>query len=140
MFIQSSALYAENFAWQTDEVSVPFAEAAIAVSFTNCSAEGPLEEALSGYDWIEFHWPQVRSLIQEQAFAFYEPYADAVPGVPRFDAADQLWGTEVLLSIELSSKHQFSITMRFEWQEEDDPHQITFYVVDGRCQTHSVDG
>ena len=133
-------LYAEDVDWQTDEVSVPFCDTPIEVCLADGSDDGPSQAALAGYDWIESNWQQVRDLIQEQAFRFYEPYADAVDGVPAFDAPEQLWGTEVVLSVRVFSKDDFTVTLRFRWQEEEDPHVVTFYVEDGQCETHSVDG
>jgi hypothetical protein len=133
-------LYPEDVDWQTDEALVPFCNTPIAVCLADGSDDGPSEAALSGYEWIESHWREVLGLIQDQAFDFYEPYADAVAGVPAFDAPEQLWGTETLLSVRVFSKDDFTITMRFTWQEDADPHEITFYVEDGQCETHSVDG
>lgn len=133
-------LYAEDVDWQTDEVSVPFSKSPIEVCLADGSDDGPSQAALSGYEWLESHWQEVLGLIQEQAFAFYEPYVDAVPSAPKIDTPKQLWGTEVLLSVRVFSKDDFTVTMRFAWQDDDDPHAITFYVEDGKCETHSVDG
>ncbi len=133
-------LYPEDVDWQADEVSVPFYKTPIAVCLAAGSDDGPSEAALSGYDWIESHWQEVLGLIQNQAFDFYEPYADAVAGVPAFDSPEQLWGTETLLSVRVFTKDDFTVTMRFTWQKDQDLHEITFHVEDGRCETHSVDG
>lgn len=133
-------LYPEDVDWQTDEVSVPFCDNPIAVCLAEGTDDGPSQAALSGYGWIESHWQEVHRLIQEQAFRFYKPYAAAVEGVPTIDGPEQLWGTEVLLSVRVFSKDDFTVTLRFTWQEHEDPHEITFYVEEGRCKTHSVDG
>lgn len=133
-------LYPEDVDWQTDQVSVPFCKAPIAVCLADGSDDRPSKEALSGYDWIESHWREVLVLIQDQAFEFYKPYADAVAAVPEFESPEQLWGTEVLLNVRVFSKDEYTVTFRFRWQQEQDPHEITFYVEDGRCKTHSVDG
>jgi len=133
-------LYPEDLDWQTEEIVVPFSGTPIGVCLANGSVEGPSEAALSGYDWVESHWHEVRGLIQGQAFDFYRPYADAVAGVPTFDAPEKLWGTEILLWVRVFSKDRFSVTLRFAWQEDEDPHEITFYVEGGSCSTHSVDG
>lgn len=133
-------LYPEDVDWHTDEVSVPYCKTSIAVCFAGGTDDGPSEAAISGYDWIESHWSEVLGLVQDQAFDFYGPYADAVTGVPVFDAPEQLWGTETVLSVRVFAKDDFTVTMRFSWQEEQDPHEVTFYVEDSRCDTHSVDG
>jgi hypothetical protein len=133
-------LYPEDVDWQTDEVFVPFCKTPIAVCLADGSDDGPSAAALSGYDWIESHWPEVLELIQDQAFDFYRPYAVAIAGVPAFDSAGQLWGSEVLLGVRVFSNDDFTVTLRFTWQEDQDPHEITFFVEEGRCETHSVDG
>lgn len=133
-------LYPEDVDWQTDEVAVPFCDTPIEVCLADGSDEGPSESALSGYDWVESHWQEVLTLIQDQAFAFYTPYAEAVEGIPSFDKPEQLWGTEMLLCVRVFSKDYFSVSLRFSWQENEDPHDITFYVEGGACLTHSVDG
>ena len=133
-------LYPEAGGWQADEASVPFSSSPIEVWLAGGSGSGPSEAALSGYDWLQSHWEHVRGMIQDEAFRFYESYADAVAGVPTFDDPEQLWGTEVLLSIDVFSKDRFSVTLRFAWQKDEDPHEVTFYVEDGRCRTHSADG
>ncbi|MEM8960798.1 MAG: hypothetical protein AAGD38_04905 [Acidobacteriota bacterium] len=133
-------LYPEDVDWQTDEVLVPFYKTAISVCLAGGSDSGPSIAALSGYDWIESHWAEVLKLIQNQAFEFYRPYADAVAGVPVFDSPERLWGTETLLDIRVFAQDDFTVTMRFAWQERGDPHQVAFYVEEGRCDTHSVDG
>ena len=133
-------LYPEDVDWQTDAVSVPFSDTAIEVCLADGSDEGPSQDALAGYEWLESHWQQVRGLIQEQAFDYYEPYAETVDGVPSFETPEELWGTEVVLSVRVSSKADFTVTLRFTWQEDDDPHDVTFYVENGGCTTHSVDG
>ena len=133
-------LYPEDVDWQTDEVSVAFSKTPIAVCLADGPDDGPSQAALSGYDWLESNWPEVLRLIQDQAFEFYESYADAVAGVPPFNTPEQLWGSESLLSVRVFSKDDFTVTMRFIWQEDQDPHEITFYVEDGGCETHSVDG
>lgn len=133
-------LYPEDVDWQTDEVSVQYSPSPIEVCLAGGTDDGPSQAALSGYEWVESNWQEVCSLIQDQAFEFYEPYAAAVDGVPSFDTPSQLWGTEVLLSIRVFAEDDFTVTLRFNWQEDDDPHEITFYVEDGRCETHSADG
>lgn len=121
--------------------SVPFASRPIEVCLAG-EDEGiaPSSDSLAGYDWISAHWPRVLDLIADQAFDFYEPYRDAVASVPKFESPGAMWGTEVLSSVRVRSKDDFEVSLRFAWQEEDDPHVITFYVEDGRCRTHSVDG
>ncbi|GMV79989.1 MAG: hypothetical protein AMXMBFR7_11730 [Planctomycetota bacterium] len=133
-------LYPEDVDWQTDKATVPFSNTPIEVCFANGSKDGPWPAALTGYDWIESHWSEVLGLIQDQAFDFYSPYADAVAGVPVFASPEKLWGTEELLCVRVSTKDDFEVTLRFKWQEKEDPHVITFYVEKGRCETHSVDG
>lgn len=134
------ALYLEDTDWNSDDVSVPFAENLIDVSLANGSRNEPSVAALSGYQWIQNNWQAVLSLIQEQAFEFYSPYADAFEGVPRFDTPTDLLGSEILRYLRVFNKDDFEITLRFKWQEPDDSHEITFYVEDGKCKSHSVDG
>jgi len=50
------------------------------------------------------------------------------------------WGTEEVMSVRVRSKADFEISLRFAWQEAEDPHVVTFYIEDGECLTHSVDG
>lgn len=133
-------LYLEDVDWQTDEASVPFCKTPVEVCLAGGSETGPSQAALSGYDWIESHWQKVLVLMQDQAFDFYEPYADAVASVPVIDTSTQLWGTESILNVRVFAKDDFSVTMRFTWQEDEDPHEVTFYVEDGKCEVHSVDG
>ena len=101
---------------------------------------GPTEHALKGFVWLQNEWSEVLELFEEQACQFYAPYADAVPSVPKFETSEQFWETSILLSVRVFSTKTYSVTMRFTWQEDDDPHEITFYVEDGVCLTHTVDG
>ena len=133
-------LYHEDVDWQSDQAAVSFCHSPIEVCLADGSDDGPSEAAMSGYEWVESHWEQVRELIQDQAFEFYEPYADAVDGVPKFESPSQLWKTEIVLGLRMFSRDEFSVTLRFEWQQNDDPHEVTFYVEGGKCESHSVDG
>lgn len=133
-------LYLEDTDWNADEVRVPFADNLIGVSLANGSENEPSQAALSGYQWIQSNWQGVLSLIQEQTFEFYSPYADAFGGVPSFDTPADLLGSEILQYLRVFDDDKFEITLRFRWQEPDDSHEITFYVEDGRCKSHSVDG
>jgi hypothetical protein len=42
--------------------------------------------------------------------------------------------------VRVRSRTDFTVTLRFAWQEAEDLHLITFYIEDGQCLTHSVDG
>ena len=66
--------------------------------------------------------------------------ADAVTAVPRFAHPSDLWGTERLLSLRIFAAGDFTVTLRFDWQDPSDPHEITFYVEGGACITHTADG
>jgi hypothetical protein len=133
-------LYPEDVDWQTDAVTVPFCQFPIAVCLAEGNGDGPSDDAIAGYEWVAAHWKDVLRIIEGQAFRFYEPYAAAITGVPKFDLPTQLWGTEVVQSIRLFSKDDFEVSIRFTWQLPDDPHVVTFYVEGERCLTHSVDG
>lgn len=133
-------LYPEDDDWQADEVTVPFAGDPIDVCLAGGTDDGPSAEALLAYEWCEQNWGGVLTLIQDQAFEFYLPYADAVSSVPKFETADALWGTEEVISLRVFSKNDFTVTLCFSWQEEADPHLVTFYVEEGACKSHSVDG
>ena len=134
------SLYLEDLDWNAEDVSVPFVENLIGVSLADGSENGPSRAALSGYQWIQSNWQAVLSLIQEQAFEFYSPYVDAFDGVPGFRTPKDLLGSERLQYLRVFGKDDFEITLRFDWQEPGDGHEITFYVEGGRCNSHSVDG
>lgn len=133
-------LYPDDVDWQSDSATVRFSDAPVEVCLANGTETGPSAVALAGYEWVAANWPQVLRSIENQAFDFYEPYAAGVPGTPGFDSPSELWGTEELLSILVFSKDDFSVSMRFAWQQASDPHIVTFYVENGVCETHSVDG
>ena len=133
-------LYQEDVDWQTDEVTVSFCKAPIGVCLANGSDDGPSAMALDGFEWVETHWDEVLAIIQDQAFEFYDPYFDAFEDIPKFDSANDLWGTGILLYLRLFSKTDFTVSMRFAWQKEEDSHQVTFEVEEGECFTHTVDG
>ncbi|MCH9694167.1 MAG: hypothetical protein K0U72_06630 [Gammaproteobacteria bacterium] len=134
------ALYLEDTDWNADDVRVPFAEDLIGVSLANGSETEPALAALYGYQWIQSNWRAVLSLIQEQAFEFYSPYVDAFNGVPIFATPADLLGSETLRYLRVFDKDNFEITFRFAWQERGDSHEITFYVENGKCEAHTVDG
>jgi hypothetical protein len=134
------SLYLEDDDWNAEDISVPFVETSVCVSLADGSKNGPSRAALSGYQWIQGNWQAVLSLIQEQAFEFYSPYADAFDGVPGFHTPKDLLGSERLQYLRIFGKDHFEITLRFDWQEPGDTHEITFYVDGGRCNSHSVDG
>ena len=134
-------MFPEDTDWIASEAKVPFAASPIEVCL--CGEEGaagPSQEALVAYDWLSSHWADVFRLIEGQAFAFYEPYRDAVSSVPEFASPHLLLGTEEVCGVRVRSKDDFEISLRIAWQEAEDPHVITFYVEDGQCLTHSVDG
>ena len=133
-------LYPEDVDWCTDAVAAPFSTTPIQVCLAEGSETGPSDIALAGYGWLETHWMDVQKLMESQAYSFYEPYAESVSSIPRFGSADELWGTETVLNVSVFAADNFTVTLRFEWQEEDDPHEITFYIEGGKCETHSVDG
>ena len=133
-------LYPEDVDWQTDETIVPFSGEPIAVCLAEGSSAGPSAEASAGFDWIAANWSSVLTLIQSQAFQFYEPYLEAVPGTPDFQEPEQIWGTEILSSVRVTAEDEFEVTMRFVWQADADPHEVTFYVENGQCESHTVDG
>lgn len=126
--------------WLAENVAVPFASESVSVLFTDGDENGPSAGALAGYEWIASHWNDVLATVEEQAFEFYEPYADAIKNIPVFDKPHDIWGTQVVLHLSIFSKDDYSVTMRFQWQHKNDGHEITFEVEDGRCETHSVDG
>ena len=131
----------EDTDWIATEATVPFCDSRIGVCLAGeDAADGPSDEALAAYDWLSVHWPDVFRLIEEQAFQFYQPYRDAVASVPRFASPRHLFGTENASFVRVRSKTDFQISLRFAWQEADDPHVVTFYVEGGQCCTHSVDG
>lgn len=133
-----SSIYLGSVDWLSDRISVPFCEPPIQVSLDDGTVNGPSEKALAGYDWIESNWPEVLRIIEDQAFSFWDTYS--IEGAPEFDSPEQIWGTEVVLAVSVSSKDNFHIVMRFTWQTDSDPHEITFYVDDSECETYSVDG
>lgn len=133
-------LLQDDVDWLAEDVHVPFCAGRVEVCLGAGTDDGPSQAALAGYDWIEAEWPSVLALIQEQAFEFYSPYSDAVDGLPVFAAPADLWGSEQPVSIRVFAKDEFDVTLRFVWQEAADPHVVTFYVENGRCRTHSVDG
>ena len=134
-------MFAEDTDWLAMKARVPFAKHPIEVCLGGeDGASGPSGEALAAYDWLSSHWPEVFRLIEAQAFEFYEPYRDAVSSVPHFASARQLFGTEELCGVRVRSGTDFEVSTRFVWQEADDSHTVTFYVEDGQCLTHSVDG
>ncbi|XAM00386.1 hypothetical protein OT109_03155 [Phycisphaeraceae bacterium D3-23] len=101
----------------------------------------PSSKSIKAYDWINANWPVSLQTIQDQAFNdFYKPYAANFKGVPEFESPDQLWGTETVLCLGITDRDNYEITLRFTWQKPKDDHAITFYIEDGRCVTHSVDG
>jgi len=134
------SMYLEDVDWNADDVSVQFVENLVGVSLADGSENGPSRAALSGYQWIQSNWQAVLSLIQEQAFEFYSPYKGAFDGVPGFQTPKDLLGSERLQYLRVFGKDDFEITLRFDWQEPGDCHEITFYVEGGRCNSHSVDG
>lgn len=138
---QLGTLFPEDTDWIASSVTVPFSPEPIEICLAS-EEEGaePPHEAIEGYDWVSSHWPEVFRIFEDQAFAFYEPYRDAVPSVPQFDTPGALLGTEQLSSVRVFSKMLFEVSLRFQWQEAEDPHTITFYIEDGVCRTHSVDG
>ena len=133
-------LYPEDVDWCTDKVEVTFHEAPIQVCLANGTDDGPSGRANAGYGWIAANWGEVLQTVEDQAFEFYRPYADAVASVPSFRQPSDLWGTERLLSLRIFAADDFTVTLRFDWQEPDDPHEITFYVEDGICNTYTADG
>jgi len=133
-------LYLEDVDWNADGVSVPFVENLIGVSLADGSEDGPSPAALLGYQWIQSNWSAVLSIIQEQAFDFYAPYADAFDEVPGFDGPKDLLGSEKLEYLRIFSKDDFEVSLRFNWQAPGDSHEITFYIEGAKCNSHSVDG
>ena len=133
-------LYFEDGDWNAENVSVPFVEDSIGVSLRAGIGGGPSPAALSGYKWIEKNWKTVLSIVQDQAFQFYAPYADAFDGLPQFESPGELIGTERLCYLRVFSKEDFEVTVIFDWQVPGDEHEITFYVEGGECKTHCVDG
>lgn len=133
-------LYPEDVDWCTDEADVSFHESPVQVCLANGSEDGPSDSANAGYNWIAGNWREVLQTIEQQAFEFYRPYADAVTAVPRFAHPSDLWGTERLLSLRIFAAGDFTVTLRFDWQDPSDPHEITFYVEGGACITHTADG
>ena len=133
-------LYPEDVDWCADDASVSFHSSRVHVCLAEGTENGPSDSALAGYEWIAANWEQVKAMIESQPFEFYQPYADAVAEVPRFESPSELWGTEELTGLRVFARDDFSVTMRFRWQEESDPHEVTFYVEGGLCVTHSVDG
>jgi hypothetical protein len=135
------AMLPEDTDWIASEAEVPFARFPIEVCLAGEEgAASPSDETLAAYDWLSSHWPEVFQLIEAQAFEFYEAYRDAVASVPRFASPRALLGTEKVCGVRVWSKSNFTITLRFAWQEAEDRHIITFYVECGQCSTHSVDG
>ncbi|MDJ0710805.1 MAG: hypothetical protein QNJ14_10460 [Woeseiaceae bacterium] len=133
-------LYPEDIDWCVDEAAVPFHASRVHICLAEGGEDAPSDSANAGFDWIAANWKQVQKLIEQQAFEFYRPYADAVATVPKFAAPNELWGTDRLVSLRVYSVDDFSVTLRFDWQEDSDPHEVTFYVERGICETHSVDG
>ena len=129
----------EDTDWLASSSTVPFLGYAIDVMLEG-TEEKPTDKALKAYETISSNWNETLEKIKEQAFQYYEPYADAFPSVPKLDSAEKLWGTEKVLFINIRSEDEYEVTMRFDWQEEEDDHQITFYIEDGVCETHTVDG
>ncbi len=134
------SLLFEDGDWNTEAVSVPFVESLIGVSLADGSENGPSSAALSGYQWVQGNWQTVLSLIQEQMSDFYSPYADAYGEVPDFETPEDLSASGRLQYLRIFNKDDFEITLRFDWQVPGDSHEITFYIEDGRCNSHSVDG
>ncbi|MBA2115491.1 DUF6985 domain-containing protein [Bremerella alba] len=126
--------------WLNEDATPHFVDGEIIVFFANGTEDAPSPESLEGYEWIAANWPQVLSLIEAQVWEYYEPYADNVEGVPKFNSVQEVWGTELLLGLNIVSKIDFEVTLQFEWQADEDDHEITFYVEDGQCDMHSVDG
>lgn len=129
----------EGTDWLATSVTVPFLGYEIDLIMEG-DGEKPTKEALEGFETISSSWTETLEKIKDQAYDFYEPYTDAVASVPKFDSPEQLWGTEKILFINIRSVDDYEVTMRFDWQEEEDDHQITFYVEEGVCETYSVDG
>lgn len=134
------SLHREDVDWNAEDVIVPFAESRIGVSLADGSESGPSRAALFGYKWIQSNWQGVLSLIQKQVFEFYSPYADAFDGVPEFNTPRDLLRSARLRYLRIFGKDDFELTLRFDWQEPGDSHEVTFYVEGGKCGTHSVDG
>lgn len=138
---QLGRMLPEDTDWIAPKAKVPFAASSIEVCLGGEEgANGPSDEALAAYDWLSSHWPDVFRLIEGQAFGFYEPYRAAFTRVPHFASSHLLLGTEEVCSVRVHTKSDFEVSLRFTWQEADDPHIVTFYVEDGQCLTHSVDG
>ncbi len=133
-------LWLEDTDWNAESVRVPFASDPVGVSLADGSDTAPSDAALQGYEWIQGNWEGVLTLIEKQAFDFYAPYADAFTDVPEFDTPEDLMRTAIVRYLRVFDRADFEITLRFDWQVPDDEHEITFYVEDGRCETHSVDG
>lgn len=134
-------MFPEDTDWIATKARVPFSRTPVEVCLAGEEeATGPSDDALAAYDWLSSHWPDVFRVIEGQAFEFYEPYRDAVSSVPHFASPRHLFGTEEVCGVRVWSKSDFTITLRFVWQEAEDPHIITFYVEASECRSHSVDG
>lgn len=132
--------YGDYSMWLASECRFQHYTGPIDISFAGDLIR-PRAEAIQACDWADENWNDVLKLIESEAYTrFYKPYADHFKGVPKYASPDQLWGTETLLGMGFKDRNDFSITLQFQWQQPGDDHQITFYVEEGKCVSHSVDG
>ncbi|GAA4439765.1 DUF6985 domain-containing protein [Bremerella cremea] len=133
-------LFLEDDQWLTEEGEVTFVDEVIRIVFARGTEEGPSDASLEGFEWIDANWSKVLTLIEDQAFEFYQSYDNSVEEFPEFAKPADIWGSEYLLGLRIFSPEEFEVTLQFDWQEEDDEHEITFYIEEGECNSYSRDG
>jgi hypothetical protein len=100
---------------------------------------GPTSESVATYCRLRQDWNNIGTELANDIFELNQNYFSADPA-HGMQTANEVWKSSELLAIDIYAEGKFSLTYRFDWQDQNDGHTATMYFENWVPAGSSIDG
>ena len=128
-----------NTGWLAQSVSLPFSGEPLDVYLAGEEAS-PSPAASEALEQFIGDPSRLKSPVQSDFFELWQNYFSDMAPPAVLETAEGIWGTEEWVALDITDAQNYSVTLTFNWQAEEDGHLVTVYIQNGESAGSSIDG